>query len=92
MPSFPAGPRGLPIAGNVFDALRDPLELFMAGTRDYGDVVGYHMLHYEYVLLTNPEAIRHVLMIVGCSIHFPDFVEQTKRWRVRPSRDKLLGT
>jgi len=62
VPSFPAGPRGLPIAGNVFDALRDPLELFMSGTRDYGDVVGYHMLHYDYVLLTNPEAIRHVLV------------------------------
>ena len=61
MPSFPKGPRGLPIAGSVFDALRDPLELFMTGTRDYGDVVGFHMLHYDYVLLTNPEAIRHVL-------------------------------
>jgi cytochrome P450 len=62
MPSFPAGPRGFPIAGSVFDALRDPLELFMSGTRDFGDVVGFHMLHYPYVLLTNPEAIRHVLV------------------------------
>lgn len=62
MPSFPAGPRGLPIAGSVFDALRDPLDLFMQGTRDHGDVVGFRMLHYEYVLLTNPEAIRHVLV------------------------------
>ncbi len=62
MPSFPAGPRGLPIAGSVFEALRDPLELFMTGTRDHGDVVGFHMLHLPYVLLTNPEAIRHVLV------------------------------
>ena len=62
MPSFPAGPRGLPIVGSVFDALRDPLELFMQGTHDHGDVVGFRMLHYEYVLLTNPEAIRHVLV------------------------------
>jgi cytochrome P450 len=52
----------LPIAGNVFDALRDPLELFMEATHAYGDIVGFHMIHLPYVLLTDPEAIRHVLV------------------------------
>ena len=60
--SFPPGPHGLPIAGSVFDALRDPLELFMTSAREHGDIVGFRMLHLPYVLLTNPDAIRHVLV------------------------------
>lgn len=62
MPSFPPGPPGLPIVGSVLGALRDPLTLFMEATRDHGDIVGFHMLHLDYVLLTNPDAIRHVLV------------------------------
>jgi len=34
----------------------------MDATRAHGDIVGFHMLHFKYVLLTNPEAIRHVLV------------------------------
>ncbi|HEY1954258.1 MAG TPA: cytochrome P450 [Polyangiaceae bacterium] len=62
MPSYPPGPPGLPVLGSVFGALREPLELFMSATREHGDVVGFHMLHLDYVLLTNPDAIRHVLV------------------------------
>jgi len=46
----------------VFGALRDPLSLFMSATREHGDVVGFRMLHLDYVLLTNPDAIKHVLV------------------------------
>ena len=62
MPRFPPGPPGLPIVGSVLAALRDPLALFMSATREHGDIVGFHMLHMQYVLLTNPDAIRHVLV------------------------------
>src|ERR1700690_3210899 len=62
MLSYPPGPSGLPIAGSVLEALRDPIDLFTRATRDYGDVVGLRMLHMRYVLLTNPEAIRHVIV------------------------------
>ncbi len=62
LPSFPPGPPGLPVVGSVFSALRDPLALFMSATREHGDIVGLRMLHLDYVLLTNPDAIRHVLV------------------------------
>jgi cytochrome P450 len=52
----------LPLLGVVFDALRDPLELFTRAIREHGDIVGLTMLHHKYILLTNPEAIRHVLV------------------------------
>ncbi len=59
---FPPGPPGLPVVGSAFTALRDPLGLFMQATREHGDIVGFRMLHLRYVLLTNPDAIRHVLV------------------------------
>jgi cytochrome P450 len=52
----------LPILGSVFEALRDPLELFTRAIHEHGDIVGLTMLHYKYVLLVNPDAIRHVLV------------------------------
>lgn len=62
MTSYPPGPAGLPIVGTAFEALRDPLDLFMRATEAHGNVVGFRMLHHKYVLLTNPDAIRHVLV------------------------------
>ncbi len=61
-PSYPPGPHGYPLVGSVFEALRDPLDLFMRAIHEHGDIVGLKMLHYKYVLLTNPDAIRHVLV------------------------------
>jgi cytochrome P450 len=59
---YPPGPPGVPILGNAVDALRDPIALFCAGTADYGDIVGFHMLNMRYVLVNAPDAIRHVLV------------------------------
>ncbi len=60
--SYPPGPAGLPVFGSALSAMRDPLTTFMEATRAHGDVVGFRMLHLKYVLLTNPDAIRHVLV------------------------------
>ncbi len=62
MSSYPPGPAGLPVFGSAFDAMRDPLGLFTEATRAHGDIVGFRTLHLKYVLVTNPDAIRHVLV------------------------------
>ncbi len=62
MQVYPPGPVGLPVFGNVFNALRDPIGLFTDATRSHGDIVGFRMFHLRYVLITNPDAIRHVLV------------------------------
>ena len=58
----PPSPPGVPLAGSAFDAIRDPLELFLRTSRELGDVVMFRMLETRYVLLSDPDAIRHVLL------------------------------
>lgn len=61
-PHLPPGPKGKPVVGTVFSALDDPLALFMATTQEYGDVAAFRFLQQRYVLVTDPDAIRHVLV------------------------------
>jgi len=60
--SLPPGPRGVPILGNVLDVWRDPLGFMVRGPRDHGDIVQFRFGHYRYVLLNEPESIKHVLI------------------------------
>ncbi len=62
---YPPGPSGVPVFGSAFAALSDPLALFCGAAREHGDVVGFRMLRLRYVLLTDPEGIRHVLVENG---------------------------
>ncbi|HEX7602048.1 MAG TPA: cytochrome P450, partial [Polyangiaceae bacterium] len=62
LPALPPGPRGVPVLGSVRDALRDPLRLFFDGTQRHGDIVHFRFLQLHYVLLDEPDAIRHVLV------------------------------
>jgi hypothetical protein len=59
--SLPPGPPGYPLLGSVLPALKDPIALFTSTTQEYGDVASFRLLRYRYVLLNDPEAIRHVL-------------------------------
>lgn len=60
--ALPPGPRGVPVLGSVRQALRDPLALFFSGRQAFGDIVHFWLLGTHYVLLDDPEAIRHVLV------------------------------
>jgi cytochrome P450 len=62
MADVPApGPRGYPLVG-VFPALRrDPLGLFVASARRYGEVVSLRLGHRRAFLLSHPDDLRHVL-------------------------------
>jgi cytochrome P450 len=46
----------------VLEALRDPFGLFFRGTQRHGEIVHFRFLRIHYVLLDEPEAIRHVLV------------------------------
>lgn len=54
-------PRGLPLVGQLFDALSDPLKLFMDGMASGEPVVRYRFGPYRYLLLNEPSDVQHVL-------------------------------
>ena len=56
------GPRRTPLFGNVLEAWRDPLTLFLNSTRAHGDVVKFRFGPYDYFLLNDAEAVKHLLV------------------------------
>src|SRR5881394_2373226 len=55
-------PRGTLILGNLLEAQRDPLGLFQRSLRDLGDHVGFRFGPFRYLLVNDPESVRHVLV------------------------------
>jgi cytochrome P450 len=60
--SMAPGPKGVPFFGSFFEALRDPLSLFLESRARYGDVVRFEFGPFEYYLVNDPEVVRHVLV------------------------------
>ncbi len=59
--SFPPGPKGNPIFGNLLEYRRDPLGFVSQCAREYGDVVGLRFPGIRAYLLCHPELIETVL-------------------------------
>ena len=59
---LPPGPRARFPGEFILRALRDPLDLFIQLTAEYGDAVGIGMGRHPLVLLTHPDAVRDVLV------------------------------
>ena len=62
MSTKPPGPRGRPIAGNLIDFRRDPLNFLTNAAREYGDVVRLEFGPQDVFLINNPDYIRDVLV------------------------------
>jgi cytochrome P450 len=58
----PPGPPGLPFLGNVLDAWRDPLALFVGSRGRYGDLVRFKFGPLDYYLVSDPDLVHHVLV------------------------------
>ena len=58
----PAGPDGLPVLGNVHSLADDALAFYEGVAAEYGGVARYDVLGTEAYLLTDPDAIRQVLV------------------------------
>ncbi len=56
------GPRGTFVVGSLFEAWDDPLKLFADATRAYGDNVRLKFAYLEYLLISDPSTIQHILV------------------------------
>ncbi len=53
---------GIPWLGSVAEARHDPVAMFERAAQLGGDAVGLRFGPYRYLVLSNPEAVRHVLV------------------------------
>ncbi|RNB87542.1 cytochrome P450 [Brevibacillus panacihumi] len=63
MEQITAGPKGLPISGNVLAFRRDTLKFIRDAAKEYGDVVHFRFGPKRHVyMLNNPDMIKEVLV------------------------------
>ena len=84
---FPPGPKGLPFVGMAMTLRRDPLEGIRQIAREYGDIVRFHVMMQERILLNRPDLINQVLVIQHNKFHKS---ELTRRITVRMLGQGLL--
>jgi cytochrome P450 len=60
--SFPPGPKGHWLFGNLAEFRRDMLGFYGRCSRDYGDMVSFRLGHKRHVLVSHPRLIEEVLV------------------------------
>lgn len=83
----PPGPKGLPVVGMALNLRSDPLAGMRQMTRDYGDIVRFHVMMQERILLNHPDWINQVLVVQHGKFHKS---ELTRRITVRMLGQGLL--
>lgn len=58
---LPPGPSGDWLLGSLRPLRDEPLSLFSRAIAEHGDVVRFQLLHRTLILVTNPDAVSHVL-------------------------------
>jgi cytochrome P450 len=56
------GPRGGLFFGSLFEAQRDPLDFFQRMIGEHGDYVGVRFGPFRYLIVNDPDSVRHVLV------------------------------
>src|SRR5438309_1082049 len=74
------GPTGMFLLGKLLDVRHDRLGLVMALRREFGDVVRFRMAHRILHLVTNPDAVRHVLIDNNANYRKGVGLSEAKRW------------
>jgi cytochrome P450 len=65
----PPGPKGLPVVGVAFEVRGDPLGVMQRYAREYGDIVRFHVMRQERILLNGPDFIEQVLVVQQSKFH-----------------------
>jgi cytochrome P450 len=65
----PPGPKGLPVVGVAFEVRGDPLGVMQRYAREYGDIVRFHVMMQERILLNHPDFIEQVLVVQQGKFH-----------------------
>ncbi len=60
--TFPPGPKGTLLGGNLAELRRDPLALYTRSAREFGDVSGLRFGLRRVVLINHPDLIESVLL------------------------------
>src|SRR6201998_2475275 len=75
----PPGPKGRPSVGGGLNIRRDPLNVLRTFAREYGDIVLFHVLMQERILLNHPDFVEQVLVIQQDKFHESELTRRITR-------------
>src|SRR3972149_5349879 len=55
------GPKSIPLIGNALGFAKNPTNFVLENMRKYGDLVFFSALNFKFVLVSNPNYIKHIL-------------------------------
>ena len=75
----PPGPKGLPLVGQMFSLMEDPLGFFETMARTYGDICRFRSGPVTLHLLNHPDLVRDVLVTYAAKFKKGRALEKAKR-------------
>src|SRR5258708_7619256 len=76
--TYPPGPKGSPLVGNLLEFRRDPLGMMLKTARDFGDIATLKLGPNLVFLISNPEWIKDVLVTNHQSVKKSRGLERAK--------------